>query len=824
MLAGAATACIALAAAPAGAQIAPDPAAPAAPSATARPAAAAGSFTALGSTLDAVTLSDLPTSDNLFAVLETTQPAIVSDRFSNGDLNVGAPARVGAFGSSWTQTRFRIGDVDITDPDGSGTPLLFPDLSLWQRITMTTGLTATGEDGAGLAVSLEPKQPAAAWMETGEASMASPTFVQAVSASGPPAIASLHDWRHADLLVSGPLVAGRLGVVGAVSWSRSTQVVRGGPLPVEGRVASGFMHLVFTPAAGDALGTIVWLQQVRDPFPDRLAYGQPAAAEADTSIDLQSTWTHRMPGGTDWRLFGSYTARRQDPGVSAVSPLVVDSLRDGPVPDLAAAGLHRDRRWSLGVHVAPPAPPLFGRHQTLTAGAEVDGERVQTDATFSGLLGELVDGIPARVWQYTSPGIPSSRRATTAAAWVGDHIALASRVVVDAGLRYDAVVGSAAGAVDGVRWGSWLPRATVRWDASRTGGVALFAGYQRSAWQLPLDLLAYGDPAAPVARVFRWDAPPGTTALAPAAVGPLVAMVGPGTGGDPAFTRLDPQLARPTQDKAVVGIEARPRAGLRLRLAGVAARTRQLIGLVDIGVPASSYAVTGLPDPGVDLHSPTLQLLPVYSRLPASFGQDRYLLTNPAGDTSTFIGAEVSVQASIDRLFLLAGATAGRADGLAADPGFLATENDPGVVGDLFTDPNAATYARGRLFGDRAYTIKITGVYRFPADVHLGLIARYQDGQPFARLVVVPGLGQGAEAIRAFPNGASRFSYTTTLDARVRKGFRVDGHRLDLILDAYNLLNRANEVEEVVVSGPAFRTPTAVQPPRAFDIGVQVSF
>ena len=65
----------------------------------------------LGFTYDDAFLRDLPTSDNLYSVLETVQPSIIPDRFSEGGLSNGQPARVGGFLSSWTQTRFRIGDV-----------------------------------------------------------------------------------------------------------------------------------------------------------------------------------------------------------------------------------------------------------------------------------------------------------------------------------------------------------------------------------------------------------------------------------------------------------------------------------------------------------------------------------------------------------------------------------------------------------------------------------------------------------------------------------------------------------------------------------------
>jgi len=48
---------------------------------------------------------------------------------------------------------------------------------------------------------------------------------------------------------------------------------------------------------------------------------------------------------------------------------------------------------------------------------------------------------------------------------------------------------------------------------------------------------------------------------------------------------------------------------------------------------------------------------------------------------------------------------------------------------------------------------------------------------------------------------------------------------LDVFVDAYNLLNMRNEVEEHVVTGfPAFRDITAVQPPLAVHIGLRLHF
>ncbi len=278
-------------------------------------------------------------------------------------------------------------------------------------------------------------------------------------------------------------------------------------------------------------------------------------------------------------------------------------------------------------------------------------------------------------------------------------------------------------------------------------------------------------------------------------------------------------------DEIVLGFESRPRPSTVLRLVALARRESDLVAVMNVGVPLSSYSVIRIPDPGVDLvGSQDDQLLPAYNRSKASFGADRYLLMNPANDQATFVGVDATGETTTGNWFLLAGATAGRSEGWSGNRGFQAIENDQGILGELFTDPNATTYAKGRVFTERGYTIKLASVYRFPQDLRFGLLARYQDGQHFARLVIVPDLNQGPEAIRAFANGRTRFTFSCTVDARLQKGFRIGSSRLDVMLDAYNLLNTEIEVEEFPVTGPTSRLTAAVQPPRAIHVGFRLAF
>jgi hypothetical protein len=177
-----------------------------------------------------------------------------------------------------------------------------------------------------------------------------------------------------------------------------------------------------------------------------------------------------------------------------------------------------------------------------------------------------------------------------------------------------------------------------------------------------------------------------------------------------------------------------------------------------------------------------------------------------------------------ERFQALFGVTAGMAHASASNRGFSVIENDPGLLGELYTNPNAASWSRGRPFTERGYTIKMSGAYRFPRETTLGLIGRYQDGQHFSRVVVVPSLNQGPEAVSAFPNGLTRFEYTLTLDARLQKRFQLAGHPVDGLVDVFNLLDLSKEVEENPVSGPASRRTTAVQPPIAVHVGLRWYF
>jgi hypothetical protein len=741
-------------------------------------------------------LRDLPAGANLFAILETAQPEITTDRFNSGGLNGGEPERAGAFLASWSQTIYRAGDLSIASPR-DGTPMLFPELTWWRHVDVASGPMAADAPATGLAVSLAPIAAGAAWTGALEASASGGSLAQLTPQGRPPAIARLERWGHANALVSGPLINGRLGLAIGGSWTDAITIEREQPPEIQRHAASAFTHAAFTISPERTLRGLAWLQ-----------------SNGDTSIHLQATFEHRDTGnGAGWRIFGGYTGRSRSGELPAAGSLEVDRLIDGPVPLRIDRAEGDERRWAAGMRVTPGS--RWRRH-AITLGAGVERTSSVTAPPFAGVVAERVDGVPARLWQYTNLGLESDRHALQIDAFVQDRISLTSRAHLDAAIRFDSVDAAARGSERGIQWRTWLPSVRLHWDWGTPWRLQFVTGVSRSTDQPTLGWLAYGDPAAPSAQVFRWDG---------SSSGPLIARVGPGTSGDPAFSAIDPELERPITGEFVLGLESSPTTTLRLGVVGLARRQTSLIHAANTGVPIGSYRMFTIPDANADLaKTDDDQQLPVYDRLPESFGQDRFLLTNPDMDAATMGAVVVWARLSSSRFTLHVGGTASASVGSGGNRGFAAFENDQAIDGELFSNPNAQTYARGRLFNDRAYTIKLLTVYRLPWDLRLGAIVRYQDGQPFSRMVVVSNLNQGAEAIQAFANGRSRFSYRSTADVRLQKGVTAGRTRLDLILDAYNLLNMATEVEEYVVTGPRFRETTAVQPPRSFHVGVRAAF
>ena len=588
------------------------------------PAAAQGIYTA-------DLLRDLPAGGNLFALIEAAQPEITTDRFNSGGLNGGAAEKAGAFLASWSQTQYRIGDVPISSPV-DGTPMLFPELAWWNKINVATGVMPSDTSATGLAISLEPMTAANRWTATLEMTASDASLSQASSLDRPPAIQALDDWTQVTALASGRVMNGRLGLLLGGSRTASSTVERNVEAPRQ-QTGSAFANASLSISPDKTLGALAWV--------------------SEASFHAQASLRH----GERWRLFGGYTDHTIESSRPASGRFAADRLVDGPIGLLVDRGGH-EKRFIAGGRGAKQLT-----RQALTFGGDIERTSFAAAPAFTGVIEERVDGVPARIWHYSSPGLESHRRALAVNAFATDHLSISSKVTLDASIRFESADASAHAAAQGIHWRSLLPGIYMNWDLGTEWQLHLLTGVSRSADQVKLGLLAYGDPAAPTADIYRWNGSPLSGAK-------MIGRVGPGTAGDAAFVTIDPQLRRPMMDQFALGFEGRPIPKLKVNVLGLARRQSPQIHGVNIGVPISGYTTFTIPDDNADIVKPDDdQLLHIYNRRPEMFASDRYLLTNPDLMSGTMASVVVSGELTTKHVYfrmagtaLLSGGAAGNVD------------------------------------------------------------------------------------------------------------------------------------------------------------------
>jgi hypothetical protein len=263
---------------------------------------------------------------------------------------------------------------------------------------------------------------------------------------------------------------------------------------------------------------------------------------------------------------------------------------------------------------------------------------------------------------------------------------------------------------------------------------------------------------------------------------------------------------------------------------------RRRIAAMNSGVPSSAFSPVSILDPGPDGIPGTFddQHLTVYQQNPATFGQDRYLLTNPPDLRTLDKGLQAESRAEWRSLFLSASFVAEQSYG-PTNPGNAVFENDPGVVGALYMDPNTLVNASGRGFMDRAYLGKLQGRYRLPwGGIELAAIVDYLDGLVFARQLLVLGLAQGPFVVDATSRGTQLFNPLSGNRAegvingniRLERKFRLPAGTFDAALDILNVANSGYKLQENEITGTSFnlRLPVEIQPARFARIQLRYTF
>jgi hypothetical protein len=527
--------------------------------------------------------------------------------------------------------------------------------------------------------------------------------------------------------------------------------------------------------------------------------GFAGLAENDRAHFLQGGWTRQAAGGIfDARFDWSGAHLNTNGAMTGTSRIDLPTGAATGAPPLANRGERNRESLRAG----------YLRHSLAVIG---EWTRAGTSNRFQTPAETLltVNGAPAYLVNWNTP---QTSRATVESGSISarEQIAVKPWLMLNGAAVADRTAGGP------IAWTNLSPRGGFAVSPPWLTALTLRGGYARLYAPLSGRDLDFANPASLGGRQYLWNG---------SGAGQLVAVF-----GGP-YSSIDPALRRPYADEIDVGVEAALPRVIAASLRVFRRDEKRRLAAIDTGVNAADYTPVVVDDPGPDGMAETFddQKLTVYAQNPASFGQDRYLLTNPAGLRTLDEGMVAEAGQTWRWYGWHASFLAVKSYG-PTNPGNAAIENDPGVIGSLFLDPNLAINSTGRSYFDRAYVGKLQFALRLPrwlGSVECANTVNYLDGVPFARLLLVSGLPQGPIVVdttpRGSPGGGNRSQHVLNWNLRLSRGFGLLTGSARVSLDVLNVDNAAGRIEEIDVTGTTFnqRLPAVLQPARFARLSVE---
>jgi hypothetical protein len=723
-------------------------------------------------------LSRLPQAGTVSTVLETLEPFATTDRIDVAGVESATDPLWSVRGSSWTQNRVLLDALDITDPAG-GSSLLYPEVPFFEEVALVTSANPADVAGPGAEILLSTRsapssfEGSLALRYTGAALQSGNLDEELVSLGVEP--------REVRRFPAARLEMGGAGFYGAVHGFDL-----GARIPKFDAEEKASVLGVEAKVSREQWSLLGIAQHVSRP-----TFGARPLAEPATAVDADETF-HVAQLALETGYFGVRLGLARGDLDSSYSggDTPVRDLATGEVFDAPLLVTDRTRaRWGAFAR----RDFVFGRH-LLRGGLELsraaESGRDEVPGSETRLL---VDGVDHAIASYSGSGERDA--ASTRVALHLQDAFFTGRFRMSPGVRLDV---SRSGPV---RWTSLSANISLGYAATPSSEIHFSLG--RYPHVLTTRLAA-------VEQGLSWS-------WRRASDGAVLRR------GGSSFTSIEDDLPRPYTDELTIGIEKHFQRGF-LRFSGYQRWEKRLLQTVNVGIDPSSYETFFFHDVGVDgdLGTEDDRDIPIYDQR-RQLGEDLFLLTHPPGLDSYAQGVDLLLGFDHGRVSWQLSGRAYRDVG-SGNVGNEPEENDTGIPGDLFDDPNTLTSAEGRLYFDRAFTGKLALTAEGPFGVDIGAAIRYWDGQPFARQIFFPDLGQGFTIVQALYRGRQRYAFNMTVDVRLSREFALGRNRLGLGFDVFNLFNQTRSTGEVVRSGPTFRDITFVQPARTLVLMARLDF
>jgi hypothetical protein len=796
--------------------------------------------------IDRFQAQSLPSANNVWSLIENQDFSATTNRIDVGGVWATLPALWSSRGSvSWTQSSYLINGLDATDPYSTGVPLFHPDVEAFDFIVHDNGRFPIADISPGGAFDFIAREGTSDYHGSVSASLTAPgmsskSVPSRLEEEGLFERTRLSFFGNASAQISGPIIPKKVLLFTSLSYLNLKRDIAEFSPDDEGTVSSALVNLSARLGRNSSLRLFWTGQVIRHPT---AGAGREVPFSATINRKniynvFQLVWSYRLRPDHFFELGAAFNQGNIRSGFQeGIDEPHGEEIFQGTPSGAAALADDSDRSTFV----------LQGKGQAFLGGVRF---RQRVDYGFSlrrassATQTEILDDIHLHFFgdtafeivRFNTP-LRHEERSLDIHLFAEDTISLPKQASLSFGLHLISTKGWVPEAVPAVRPGfpqrdtggkiDWLhlsPRLNFAIPFLRDRSLTLRVSAGRYFFHLPLSYLSFGNPQGLGGLAYPWTDRNGDRRVQADETGPLWRREGP------YFSRIDPDLKRPYTDEFAVSFTKIFRNSLYLTLAGFYRETRHLVETLNTGVPLTSYDPIQIYDPGDDYipgnHDDLF--LTVYDQRKETLGQDFFLLTNPDADSrvNRYRGLDLTLVKKFSRgsVFFFA-ATATEAVGTSS-PGNTEYENDDGVIGALYDNPNTFLFSKGRLRFDRAYTARLGWSVPLVQGFRLSALLKYYDGQPFSRKIIVSGFNQGPFYVQAFSRGVARYEFNMTVDLRVEKEIALGEARGRIFLDVYNVFNWAMATEENEWTGPDFtlRYATEVQSPRVIRLGVRYEF
>jgi hypothetical protein len=301
--------------------------------------------------------------------------------------------------------------------------------------------------------------------------------------------------------------------------------------------------------------------------------------------------------------------------------------------------------------------------------------------------------------------------------------------------------------------------------------------------------------------------------------------------------QVDPNLKEPYMDVAQVGIDKQLGSQFVVSISGIYKNSGHLLESRDIARPFSAYDPITVSNPATGAPMTIYRLNPSYQSV-----QQVLSFTNPDSPTAMvqkYWGLTMSAKKRLGNAW-----QAETSLTLGHNTGTYGNSFDQTRGNSVYNNPNNLINADGKLDLDHPVELKLQGTYFAPRGFLFSTYYSGISGYPLWDLLLSPLHLPGAVYYRftsannplivveanidvaGQPRGSTRAGFQNQLSARVEKQFKVGRVGIDLMADAFNLLNisTVTYVQTLQYGLPNFMKPARIVDPRNVRLGLRIGF